>query len=270
MLSCAAAAAPALDAGSAAGRLQLDGRTVQLSSAIALDYRDRAGLAALAGDTPALRIALSAAPLPADALEGPGNQRLRAAIARFDTPVILLKLDGAAHGKVAHARVEVLAAQGGLVASADTAGLSIARGKRRVLGALDITLPAAHLQLQARFSAPLFEDRAADVVALGEAARASPQVQALLTYEQALRQGAFARARAQATATLQATLADLESRDEGAISALVADLMPPAARRRSIVRLVQVGDMAWLVEAAQPPRLTPLSRVGGRWRVDVP
>lgn len=268
LLICSLGGARALDAGTAGGTLHLDGRALTLSTSLALDYSDRAGLAALVDDTPALRIALAAAPLSAALLDGPGEQRLLAAPP--DGPLLVLRIPRDARGKVAHAQLLLVDGTHTPVRLSVADGVTVARGERRLLGVVDVASPDGRLRILARFSAPLFEDRAPVRDLHGDAARASPQAQALLVFEQALRQGAFARARSQATAARQRQLGDLEGRDEGDIARLVAGLPEPAVRRGSITRLVEIDAYAWLVCADPEPSLIPLRAEGPRWLVDAP
>lgn len=268
LLVCSLGDVRALDAGTASGTLLVDGRTLALSTSLAVDYTDRAGLAALADDAPALRIALAAMPLSPTLLDGPGEQRLLAAPP--GGPLLVLRVPRDARGTVARAQLLLVDGTHAPWRLSVTDGVTLARGERRVLGVVDIASPDRRLRILARFSAPLFEDRAPVRDLDGDAARASPQAQALLVFEQALRQGAFARARNQATSARQRQLGDLERRDEGDIARLVAGLPAPAARRESIVRMVEIDAYAWLVCAAPRPGLIPLRADGPRWLVDAP
>lgn len=260
--------ARALDAGTASGTLHVDGRALALSTSLALDYSDRAGLAALVDDAPALRIALATAPLSPTLLDGPGEQRLLAAPPAG--PILVLRLPRDARGKVASAQLLLVDGAHAPLRLPVAEGVTLARGERRVLGVVDIASPDGRLRILARFSAPLFEDRAPVRDLHGDAARASPQAQALLVFEQALRQGAFARARSRSTIARQRQLGDLEARDEGDIARLVAGLPAPALRRESIARLVEIDDYAWLVTMAPVPALIFLRADGPRWLVDAP
>lgn len=260
--------ARALDAGTASGTLHVDGRTLALSTSLALDYSDRAGLAALVDDAPALRIALAAVPLSPTLLEGPGEQRLLAATPAG--PVLVLRVPRDARGKVASAQLLLVDGTHAPLRRPVADGITLARGERRVLGVVDVASPDGRLRILARFSAPLFEDRAPIRDLHDDAAQASPQAQALLVFEQALRQGAFARARSQATGARQRQLGNLEGRDDGEIARLVAGLPAPALRRESIARLVEIDGYAWLVTTGPGPALIPLRADGPRWLVDAP
>jgi len=263
--------AQAIDAGTAHGVLTSGATRLELAHATALRYTDRAALAVAAGGQAELRIALGAAPLAATLLDGPGRQRLRAQALLTPLAGVLLVMAPDARGAVTNGTVSLLS---GLAAQPPAGypltGLQLAFGENRVLGAIDYTSADGAIRLLARFSAPLFHDLPPTVDLRGEPARDSPQVAVLVEFEQGLRQGAFARARALATPALQTTLADLEQRNEAAIEALVAGLEAPAARRRSVQRLVVVPPYAYLVMA--PPAGAPvvLQAWQDRWRVDVP
>ena len=260
----------AIDPGTAIGTLRVDDTTVALAASAALDYADRAELAVLAGDHPALRIALAAVAFPSQALDGPGHQRLRAELAPVAAPIVLLRVARTAHGRVHGGQCLLLGAGPMPLATLDLVGLTLARGDRRVLGAVDFTSGDGRVHLLARFSAPLFNDQAPATELHGEAARASPQADVLLAFEQALRQGAFAHARKLATPARQRLLEGLEDRNEGEISALVARYLPPAARRQGLRRLVVTPPMAWLVGDDARAPLVALREIDGRWRVAAP
>ncbi len=261
--------ATALDPGTAFGRLRVDGVERALSSSAALDYADRAALARHVGDGPALRIALAGAAIPPDALDGPGHQALRAALADDAAPLLLLLLPRDAHGTVA-ARLLLLDALPEPRARFDAVTVTLARGERRVLGAIDWASADGRLRVLAKFSAPLFSNRAPDLVLDGAAARDSEAAASLIIFEQALRQGAFARARDYATARYRRSLTDLESRDEVEIATLAAALPAPETRRAGLSRLVRTGSRAWLVSGDPALPLIHLAREEERWRVDTP
>lgn len=207
-------------------------------------------------------------PLSPTLLDGPGDQRLRAAPPAG--PLVVLRMPRDAHGKVARAQLLLVDGTHAPWRLPVADGITLARGERRVLGVVDVASPDGRVRLLARLSAPLFEDRAPVRDLHGDAARASPQAQALLVFEQALRQGAFARARRQATLARQRQLGELEGWDEGDIARLVAGLPEPAVRRGSITRLVEIESYAWLVCADPAPRVIPLRAEGPRWLVDAP
>lgn len=260
----------ALDAGTAVGTLRIDGQSVPLTTSLALAYRDRAALAAYADDGPALRLAFAATPIAPAALDGPGHQQLRRELRPDDPPIVLLRLPLNAHGTIDTADLLILDATPEPRLHRRLPSMTIALGERRVLGALDYTSADGRVRLQLRFSAPLFEDRVPVLDVGAAAARASPQSLALQTFEQALRQGAFAHARRLATAARRRTLADLEQWDEGAISSLAAALPAPATRRAGLQRLVVVPPTAWLLSTDPAAPLLYLREEDGGWRVDVP
>ncbi len=270
-VSALSSAVFALDAGHAAGALHTGDTGVALTSALALHYDDRAHLAALVDGRPELRIVLSAHAIDAAALDGPGRQRLRAAMAEHPQPGVLLSVAPDAHGAVRAGELSLLPYSGQTAPVVHRlSGLQLARGEQRVLGVLDFTSADGRLRVLARFNAPLFHDLAALADRRGDEAQSSPQTAVLIEYEQALRQGAFDHARRLATPALRQQLAGLEQRDEGDIEALVARLSSPAARRREVQRLVTMPPYAYLVTARADAPLIALRQAAGRWRVDLP
>ena len=261
----------AIDAGHAAGELRTGDTRVDLTCALALQYEDRAQLATLVGGRRELRLLVSAHAIDIAALDGPGRQRLRAALAEHPQTGVLLSVAPDAHGAVRDGELSLLP-QAGLPTPVihRLSGLQLARSAQRVLGVLDFTSADGGLRVLARFSAPLFHDLAPGLDATGPAARSSPQVAVLVEHEQALRQGAFAHARRLATPALQRQLVDLELRDEADIEALVAGLSSPAARRRDVQRVVAMPPYAYLVTARADAPLIALRQHAGRWLVDAP
>jgi hypothetical protein len=263
----------AIDPGRATGTLKIEGKSFQLKYANIMQYNNEEGFL----DKPETRLVLTDKELPYELLSGPTLDPLLALAQKNEVHGILLKIEElkpfkkkviAAHGTLLYPPKDPRASFSFFTIS-DSNGIfsQLQYGQNRVGGKIRQTLKGdltPSFEFDVSFSVPFFEDVVSSKL-IGKTALASPQVKAVLAYNQALRKGDFETAKKLATPD---GFSQLEAYIKQAGKAEVVKMLqsePDLAVRAVYVR----GNRSYIVIKSVGGRsVQRLVKSGQEWKID--
>jgi hypothetical protein len=253
----------AQDAARVDATLRVNGQTVKLTKALAIQNGNEEGLE----DGPRLRIFLADGDIPLAAAGAAGLLRAKAYAreARINGVVILVDPAGRSRDAV----VSLLNAPGLEPASFASVTSNSALGELKVTPARvsgSVAVADDPVSLNAKLDVPITADPVtADLK--GKAALGSPQVQALVAFRDALRKGDMAGVTKYATAARQKEIGEFRAKaGDAAFQEALKHAPDGASVAKTIKRLVARGTTASVV--LEGGEVAELVQENGAWKVD--